>query len=82
MFIYDPILDKCERYIVDKNELNLNIHAIHSNEQYLWIGTYAKGLYKVNHKTKKVEHIPFLKKMMLPIKVYILYTKIPMEQFG
>lgn len=62
LFIYDPILDKCERYIVDKNELNLNIHAIHSNEQYLWIGTYAKGLYKVNHKTKKVEHIPFLKK--------------------
>lgn len=62
LFIYNPIKDKCHRYTIDKSNPNLNIHAIWSNDTYLWIGTYSKGLYRINHKTKYVEHIPYFEK--------------------
>lgn len=62
LFIYNPTEDKCHRYTIDKSNPNLNIHAIWSNDTHLWIGTYAQGLYRINLKTKHVEHIPYFEK--------------------
>lgn len=62
LFIYNPIKDKCHRYTIDKSNPNLNIHAIWSNDTYLWIGTYSKGLYRINHKTNMSSIYPILKK--------------------
>lgn len=62
LFIYNPATDKCHRYTIDKSNPNLNIHAIWSNDTHLWIGTYSNGLYRINLKTKFVEHIPYFEK--------------------
>ncbi|RHH84925.1 hybrid sensor histidine kinase/response regulator [Bacteroides caccae] len=62
LFIYNPAKDECQRYTIDKSNPNLNIHAIWSSDTYLWVGTYSKGLYRINHQTKDVEHIPYFEK--------------------
>ena len=46
-----------EKIIIDReNEMPLNIHALFLDENWLWIGTFSRGLYRLNIKTGKINH--------------------------
>lgn len=48
LFRYKSAEDRLEPVIVDPQIPALNIHALLVDGDYLWIGTYSNGLYRVN----------------------------------
>ncbi|MCM1176290.1 MAG: response regulator [Bacteroides sp.] len=56
LFQYDPEEDRCRPVPVDSEVPNLNIHALLADSDYLWIGTYSNGLYRMDVHSGKVVH--------------------------
>ena len=53
-----PKTGKFTHLVIDPDQPALNIHALYADEQYLWVGTYLKGIYRRNHATGKIKHYP------------------------
>ena len=53
---YDPLTGSYTRFDVDRNNSNMNVHALLIENDDVWVGTFENGLYKVNRRTGKVRH--------------------------
>lgn len=47
---------KPEKIIIDRQNPNLNIHALLPDGRYLWVGTYSQGLYRYDKLSGDSEH--------------------------
>ena len=56
LFLYNRESGTCSEQVIDKEIPNLNIHALMTDGNGLWIGTYSNGLYYLDKKTRKVTH--------------------------
>lgn len=61
LFLYDMNSGVCQERIVDRNNPNLNIHALlKDSDGLLYVGTYSKGLYLLDTRNGKTRHWPDL----------------------
>lgn len=74
LFIYDPVKKECNPVLLDRNIPNLNIHAILKDGNSLWVGTYSDGLYRMDLRTRHVDHFKrFDIKETIDQSIYSLY---------
>lgn len=74
LFLYDPQHKRCTSVLLDSNIPNLNIHAILTDGENLWVGTYSDGLYRMNLSTRRVERFRrFDSKDTIDQSVYSLF---------
>ncbi len=74
LFLYNPATGKSSSVTIDKDIPNLNIHAVLSTGEYLWVGTYSNGLYRMSLKNGSVrQYTKFSEKDQINQSVYALY---------
>lgn len=56
LFLYDMDSGLCQERQVDRDIPNLNIHALLKDGDGLWVGTYSKGLYYLDTKSRQSRH--------------------------
>jgi len=54
--VYDPLSGAYTRLDIDRNNSNMNIHALLVEKDDVWVGTFENGLYKIDRKSGGVRH--------------------------
>lgn len=56
LWSYNPRMKNFKSVLLDREQPALSIHALYSDQNELWIGTYAQGIYRKNLQTGKIVH--------------------------
>lgn len=54
--IYDPLSGAYSRVDVDRNNSNMNIHALLTEGNFVWVGTFENGLYRIDRCSGRIRH--------------------------